>query len=40
MEIISRMRGGMTIHEVNALAMEDDWWEVFSGWVDEQRGLK
>ena len=40
MEIIGRMRGGMMIHDVNALALGDDWWGVISGWVDEQRGLK
>lgn len=40
MEIIARMRGGMTIHDVNALAMDDDWWSVISGWVDEQRGVR
>lgn len=39
-EIVGRMRGGMTIHDVNALALGDDWWDVISGWVDEQRGLK
>jgi hypothetical protein len=39
-EIGGRMRGGITIHDVNALALGEDWWDVISGWVDEQRGLK
>ncbi|QYO75669.1 hypothetical protein [Devosia salina] len=39
-EVIAQMRGGMTIHDVNALSLGDDWWDVISGWVDEQRGLR
>lgn len=39
-EVIARMRGGMTIHDVNALGLGDDWWDVISSWVDQQRGSK
>lgn len=39
-EVIARMRGGMAIHEVNALALGDDWWDVISQWVEKQRGSK
>ena len=39
-ELIGWMRGGMTIQDVNNLAVADDWWDVISGWVDEQRGRK
>lgn len=39
-EVIARMRGGISIHDVNALGLGDDWWDVISGWVDAQRGVK
>lgn len=39
-EVIGRMRGGITIHDVNNLEVADDWWDVISGWVGEQRGRK
>lgn len=39
-EVIAYMRGGMTIHNVNALEIGGDWWNVISRWVDEQKGLK
>lgn len=39
-DIVAQMRGGVTIHDVNALALGGDWWNVISGWVDAQRGVK
>lgn len=39
-EVIAHLRAGITVHDVNVLALGDDWWNVISGWVDEQRGLK
>ncbi|WP_404404491.1 hypothetical protein [Pelagibacterium halotolerans] len=39
-DIVVRMCGGITIHEVHKPGVADDWWEVLGDWVDAQRGFK
>ena len=39
-EVLGWMRGGITPDEFRRKDIAEDAWEVISGWVDEQRGLK